>query len=38
MEEYKVYGYITNTRVKLIVVVEGEHVRDMEIKSVRALV
>ena len=37
MEEYKVYGYITNTRVKIIVVVEDEHVRDMEVKSVRNL-
>ena len=38
MEEYKVFGYITNTQVKLIAVVEDEMVRDVDIKAVCILV
>lgn len=34
-EDYKVYGYVTNTKIKLVVVVESSHLvlRDNEIRQ-----
>mmetsp|Transcript_42616 Transcript_42616/g.107532 ORF Transcript_42616/g.107532 Transcript_42616/m.107532 type:complete len:133 (-) Transcript_42616:923-1321(-) len=32
-EEFRVYGYLTNTRVKLLVVVQQSHNKDTEVKA-----
>jgi hypothetical protein len=35
IEDYKVYGYITNTKIKFICVTEDANMRDSDVKAVR---
>ncbi|KAL0589773.1 hypothetical protein ABG067_002322 [Albugo candida] len=37
IEDYRVYGYITNTNIKLIAVLQRQPARDSEIRTVRAV-